>query len=167
MTPLKTPAPQPKAPVPPLKNVVTATTAALAGLLLLAGITTATGLALFALPFAASAGIVALAPGVPFAQPRSIVLGHLTATALALVIVAVAGPSVWAAAVAAALSTAPMMLLRAPHPPAAATAALVGLTAPEPLYLLNPVLLASVVVIAGGVVLGKVLPGHAYPSTWR
>ncbi|MBB5076132.1 HPP family protein [Nonomuraea endophytica] len=153
--------------MPPLKNVVSATTAALAGLLLLAGITSATGLALFALPFAATAGIVALAPAAPFAQPRSIVLGHVSATTLALLITSVAAPSVWTAAVAAALSTAPMMLLKAPHPPAAATAALVGLTAPEPLYLLNPVILASAVVIAGGVVLGKLLPGHSYPTSWK
>ncbi|MFI6299427.1 HPP family protein [Nonomuraea sp. NPDC050790] len=151
----------------PLKSVATATAAALAGLLLLAAVTSATGLALFALPFAATAGIVALAPAAPFAQPRSIILGHLSATVLALAITAVAGPSVWTAAVAAALSTAPMMLLRAAHPPAGATAALVGLTAPEPMYLVNPVVLASVTVIVGGVLLGRLLPGHDYPASWR
>lgn len=124
-------------------------------------------MALFALPFAATAGIVALAPAAPFAQPRSILLGHLSATALALVLTALAGPSLWTAVVAAALATAPMMLLRAPHPPAGATAALIGLTAPDPVYLLDPVVVASVVVIAGGVVLGKVLPGHEYPAYWR
>jgi CBS-domain-containing membrane protein len=62
---------------------------------------------------------------------------------------------------------APMLLLRVSHPPAGATAALIGLTAPEPLYLLNPVLLASAVVIGVGVVLGRVLPGHEYPVSWR
>ncbi|MGW4469983.1 HPP family protein [Nonomuraea sp. NPDC004354] len=150
-----------------LKSVLTATLAALAGLLLLAAVTSFTGLALFALPFAATAGIVALAPSAPFAQPRSIVLGHVSATVVALALTALAGPSVWTAAVAAALSTAPMMLLRAPHPPAGATAALVGLTAPAPLFLLSPVVTASAVVIAGGVVLGRILPGHRYPASWR
>ncbi|MDA0636797.1 HPP family protein [Nonomuraea sp. MCN248] len=60
-----------------------------------------------------------------------------------------------------------MLLLRAPHPPAAATAALIGLTAPDPVYLLNPVLTASALVIAGGVALGRVLPGRRCPAYWR
>ncbi|MFI6483381.1 HPP family protein [Nonomuraea sp. NPDC050663] len=151
-----------------VRAVAATTGAALAGLLLLAAITATTGLELFALPFAASAAIVAVAPQAPFAQPRSILVGQLSATALALVITAVMGPSVWAAAVAAGLSIAPMMLARAPHPPAAATAALIGLTDPDPLFILNPVLPASVVVIAGGVVLGKVMRGaHRYPASWR
>lgn len=151
----------------PMPVVLKATLAALVGLLLLAGVTSLTGLALFALPFAATAGLVAAAPTAPFAQPRSILLGHASAAALALAITALVGPSLWTAAVAAALSTAPMLLLRAPHPPAGATAALIGLTAPAPIYLLSPVLTASAVVIAGGVVLGRVLPGHRYPTYWR
>ncbi|TMR94967.1 HPP family protein [Nonomuraea basaltis] len=155
------------APRTPLKEVLLATVAALAGLLSLAAVAGLTGLALFALPFVASAGLVALAPGAPFAQPRSILLGHISATAVALALTSMTGPSVWAAAVAAALSTAPMLLLRAPHPPAAATAAVIGLTAPPPLYLVTPVLVASVVVIAGGVLLGRLLPSRRYPLYWR
>ncbi|GAA2297112.1 hypothetical protein GCM10010149_52020 [Nonomuraea roseoviolacea subsp. roseoviolacea] len=150
----------------PLPNVVKATGAALAALLVLAGVTGLSGLALFALPFVASAAIVALVPAAPFAQPRSIVLGHVSATVVALAVTAVAGPSIWAAAVAAALTTAPMLLLRAPHPPAAATAALIGLTAPAPWYLLTPVVTASAIVIASGVLLGRLLPGHRYPAYW-
>ncbi|NUW32702.1 HPP family protein [Nonomuraea sp. SMC257] len=150
----------------PLSNVVKATGAALAALLVLAGVTSLSGLALFALPFVASAAIVALVPAAPFAQPRSIVLGHVAATVVALAVTGVAGPSIWAAAVAAALTTAPMMLLRAPHPPAAATAALIGLTAPAPWYLLTPVAAAGAIVIASGVLLGRLLPGHRYPAYW-
>ncbi|MGW4405249.1 HPP family protein [Nonomuraea sp. NPDC004702] len=149
------------------RAVALATAAALAGLSLLALLAGLTGMELFALPFAATAGIVALAPAAPFAQPRSILLGHLSATALALALTALTGPSVWTAVAAAALSTAPMLLLRAPHLPAGATAALIGLTAPDPVYLLDPVLVASVVVIAAGVALGRALPGHRYPAYWR
>lgn len=147
--------------------VVGATAAALAGLLVLAAITASTELDLFALPFAASAAIVALAPGAPFAQPRSILVGQGTASLLAMAITAVTGPSVWVAAVAAGLATVPMLLLKAPHPPAAATAALIGLTDPDPVYLLNPVLTASIVVVLTGVALGKALKGRTYPAYWR
>lgn len=155
-----------RAAVHPVKDAALATVAALAALMLLAVAGTIDP-GLFALPFVASAGIVALAPAAPFAQPRSIVLGHASAALLALIATALAGPSVWTASVAAALSIGPMLLLRAPHPPAAATAALIGLTAPDPIYLLNPVLIASVLVIAGGAALGKVLPGRKYPAYWR
>ncbi|GAA2800891.1 MULTISPECIES: HPP family protein [Nonomuraea] len=160
--------PPPAAPArPPATAILVTTTATLAGLLLLAAVTSATSLPLFALPFAASAAIVAVAPAAPFAQPRSILLGHLSAAVLALAITALTGPSIWAAVVAAGLATAPMLLLRAPHPPATATAALAGLTDPGPLFVLNPVLAASVVVVLGGVVLGRALPGHRYPTYWR
>lgn len=155
-----------RAAVHPVKDAALATVAALAALMLLAVAGTIDP-GLFALPFVASAGIVALAPAAPFAQPRSIVLGHASAALLALIATALAGPSVWTASVAAALSIGPMLLLRAPHPPAAATAALIGLTAPDPIYLLNPVLIASALVIAGGAALGKVLPGRKYPAYWR
>ncbi|WP_018350643.1 HPP family protein [Longispora albida] len=158
---MATPPPRPKA-----GPLLLTAAAALAGLLLLAGIAQLTGLALFALPFAATAGIVATAPSAPFAQPRSILLGHLTATVLALAVVAVAGPSVWAAALAAGLSVVPMMWLRAPHPPAGATAALIALTGPAPEYLVSSVLPASLVIIGGGFLIGRLLPGHRYPAYW-
>ncbi|WP_067812563.1 HPP family protein [Actinomadura kijaniata] len=161
----------PEAPRPPARPALPlalwTTLAATAGLLLLAGVGAATGTPLFALPFAASAAIVAVAPGAPFAQPRSILLGHLAAGALALALTAAAGPSVWTAAVAAGLATAPMLLLRAPHPPATATAAFIGMTAPDPWFLVSPVLIAGVLVVAGGVALGRLLPGRRYPTYWR
>lgn len=153
-------------PRPPMAQIALRTLAALLGLLLLAAVTRATGLWLFALPFAATAGIIAVAPQAPFSQPRSILLGQLSGALTGLAVTAVTGPSIWAAAVAAALSTAPMLILRAPHPPAGATAAFVGLTAPGWLFLLNPVLVASVLLIAGGWAVGRLLPGHRYPAYW-
>ncbi|MDI2129888.1 HPP family protein [Yinghuangia seranimata] len=152
---------------PTLTAVLITTGATVAALLLLALAASASHLRLFALPFAASAAIVAVAPAVPFAQPRSIVLGHLSAALVALAATAVAGPSLWTAAVAAGLATAPMLLLRAPHPPATATAALIGLSAPNISYLLNPILPASLIVIGAGLLLGRVLPGRKYPVYWR
>ncbi|MDI2128492.1 HPP family protein [Yinghuangia seranimata] len=151
---------------PAVTVVLASTGATVAALLLLAAVSSATHLHLFALPFAASAAIVAFAPHVPFAQPRAIVGGHVSASLVALLVTWIAGPSVWTAAVAAGLATAPMLLLRAPHPPATATAALIGLSHPHVSYLLNPVLPAALLVIAGGFVLGRILPDHRYPSSW-
>lgn len=154
------------APRPPMTHVALRTISALIGLLLLAAVTQASGLWLFALPFAATAGIIAVAPTAPFAQPRSIVLGQLSGALTGFATTAVLGPSIWTAAIAAALSTAPMLILRAPHPPAGATAAFVGLTAPGWFFLVNPVLIASVLLVLVGWVIGKLLPGHKYPTYW-
>ena len=153
-------------PRPPLRQVAVRTAAALIGLLLLAGAAGLSGLALFALPFAATAGIIAVAPASPFAQPRSVLAGHLSAAVVGLTVTALLGASLWSSAIAAGLSTVPMLLLRAPHPPAGATAAFIGLTAPGWLFLLDPVLIASVLVIAGGYAVGRLLPGHRYPAYW-
>ncbi|WP_158297201.1 HPP family protein [Zhihengliuella sp. ISTPL4] len=143
------------------------TAATTASLLVLAGVATLTGLPLFALPFAASAAIVALAPASPLAQPRNVVLGHVVGAAVALGAATILGPSVWTAAIAAGLSTAPMLLLKVPHPPATATVALVGLTAPDPLFLVSPVLVAAAVVVATGIVLGRLIPARRYPVSTR
>lgn len=152
-------------PRPSAADLAATTVAALIALTLLAA-ASAAGWGLFVLPFAASAAVVAMAPATPLAQPRSIVAGHLSAAVVALALTAVTGPSVWAGAIAAGLAVAPVLHLRAPHPPAVATAALVGLTGPDPLFLLIPVLAASAVVIAVGVLAGLALPGRRYPSYW-
>lgn len=147
-------------------RVVVPTAAGLAGLLALAGLEAATGAAMFALPWVAAMGIIALAPQAPFVQPRAMLLGQLSAGIVGLATVAVLGPSIWAAAIAAGLTTAPMLLLKAPHPPATATAALIGATGPSVMFLVDPILLASAATVLVGWVIGKVVPAHRYPSKW-
>ncbi|WP_153541070.1 HPP family protein [Actinomadura macrotermitis] len=154
-------------PRPAAHAVLFTTLGTLGGLLLLAAITTVTGLPMFVLPFVASLAIISVAPAVPFSQPRSVLLGHLSAALPAFAVVAALGPSVWSAVLAAGLATAPMMLLRAPHPPANATAALIGLTGPAPLFLADALLPAVLVVIAAGLLMGRALPGRSYPAYWR
>lgn len=142
------------------------TIAGLAGLLALAALQSTTGAALFALPWVAAMGIIAIAPQAPFVQPRAMLLGQVSAGIVALAAVAVLGPSIWTAAIAAGLATAPMMLLKAPHPPATATAAVIGATGPSVWFLLDPILLASAATVLVGWALGRVLPAHRYPSKW-
>jgi CBS-domain-containing membrane protein len=160
---------------PPLKtqtttaswtNVVVPTIAGLVGLLALAALQATTGTAVFALPWVAAVGIIAIAPKAPFAQPRAMLLGQLSAGVVGLAAVAVLGPSIWTAAIAAGLTTAPMLLLKAPHPPATATAALIGATGPSVWFLLDPILLASAATVLVGWALGRVLPAHRYPTQW-
>jgi CBS-domain-containing membrane protein len=141
--------------------------AGLAGLLALAALQQTTGAALFALPWVAAVGIIAVAPQAPFAQPRNMFIGQISAGVVGLAVVAaMGGPSIWAAAVAAGLATAPMVALKAPHPPATATAAVIGATGPSWLFLVDPILLASAATVLVGWLIGRVLPGHKYPARW-
>lgn len=149
-----------------VQQVAVPTLAGLLGLLALAGLEAATGAALFALPWVAAVGIIAVAPQAPFAQPRNMLIGQVSAGVVGLAAVAVMGPSIWTAAVAAGLATAPMLALKAPHPPATATAALIGATGPSLWFLVDPILLASAATVLVGWLIGKALPGHRYPARW-
>lgn len=158
--------PRTETPRPAWVRIAVPTLAGLLGLLALAGLEAATGAALFALPWVAAVGIIALAPQAPFAQPRNILIGQVSAGLVALLVVAVMGPSIWAAAVAAGLATAPMIAFKAPHPPATATAAVIGATGPSWLFMVDPILLASAATILVGWLIGRALPGHRYPTRW-
>ncbi|MFE5766711.1 HPP family protein, partial [Streptomyces sp. NPDC056492] len=83
-------------------------------------------------PLAASAALVHSAPALPLAQPRSVVVGHLLATAVGYLALTVAGSSAWVAAVAAGVTLALLMAARTPHSPACATAVVIVLQSPAP-----------------------------------
>jgi CBS-domain-containing membrane protein len=121
----------------------------------------------FTIPFIATAAVVAMAPVAPLARPKAIVISYPAATIPALVITFSFGPSMYTATAAVALSIVIMLLLRAPHVPAAAAAALIGLTDPGVGYLLEPLVPALVVVIITPLLGGRFLPAFNYPASWR
>jgi len=125
------------------------------------------GLDVFAIPFVASAGAVALAPAAPLVRPRAIALGYFVAALVSLAITTATGPSMYAAALAAAISIMLMALLKAPHVPAVAAAAVIGLNNPGIGYLLDPLLPAVASVIITALVIGRLLPKFNYPLSWR
>ncbi|MGW5671538.1 HPP family protein, partial [Micromonospora sp. NPDC003776] len=139
----------------------------LATMALLAAAERLTGRDVFALPFVASAAVLAMAPRAPLARPAALLLSYPTCTVLAVAVTTVIGSSAWAATAAAVPSVVLMLLLRAPHAPAAVAAALIGLTGPGPAYLLDTVLPAVAVVLAAALIGGRLLPWYDYPPTWR
>ncbi|MEW1638402.1 HPP family protein [Streptomyces sp. NPDC093801] len=118
-------------------------------------------------PLAASAALVHSAPTLPLAQPRGVIVGHLMGVACGYAVLAAAGSSAWAAAVAAGLTLAVLTLARTPHSPAVATAVITVLQTPEPARFV-PLLFGSTVLL--------VLTGYAgsrvrrtaprYPAYW-
>ncbi|XIE80704.1 HPP family protein [Streptomyces sp. SBR177] len=117
-------------------------------------------------PLAATAMIVCSTPALPPAQPRNVVLGQLGSGALGLVAVALLGHSLWVAAVAAGLSVGLMLVLRAVHAPAAATAVLAVLQDPQPLRFLLLLGIGSVLLVLIGLVAAKAGVIAKYPSYW-
>ncbi|MFD4182775.1 HPP family protein [Rhodococcus sp. NPDC058514] len=123
----------------------------------------ALGWTVFGLPYLASAAVIAMAPTAPLARPGAIVRAYPAAAVAALLITAVAGPSQAAAAVSVVSAVVVMVLLRAPHVPAALCAGVIGLTDPGFGYLVGTLVPAVAIVIAVGSVAGRIVPGFEYP----
>ena len=126
-----------------------------------------TGLDVFALPFVASAAVLAMAPRAPLARPASMLLAYASAAPIGVAVTAAAGPSEWTATAGAVASVVTMLLLKAPHAPAAVCAAFVGLTGPDVSYPLHTVLPATLIVLGAALLAGRLVPAYAYPPTWR
>ncbi|MER5626352.1 HPP family protein [Streptosporangium sp. NPDC002544] len=117
-------------------------------------------------PLVASAALVFGAPTLPLAQPRSVIGGQLLAALTGFAVLAVAGSSVWAAAVAGGLALGVTALTRTPHSPAAATATVV-VAQQQPLVPFLPILVAAtVVLVLVGMLIGRSGVTPRYPTYW-
>ncbi|MFD3516141.1 HPP family protein [Streptomyces sp. NPDC058657] len=135
---------------------------ALFSVLVLAVTQGAAGLQVFAIPFIATAAVLALAPAAPLARPRAVLLAYPAAVAVSLPVTALLGPSTYTAALAVGLSVLVMALLRAPHVPAVPAAAAIGLQDPGAVYLLDPLLPGLVLVLGCALLAGWLLPAYGY-----
>ncbi|MFI8517053.1 HPP family protein [Streptomyces sp. NPDC085481] len=154
------------APARPRPRVLLASTAvSVTALLLLVAVGYALHEPLLIPPLAASMALVAGAPDLPLAQPRSIVGGQLLSALTGFAVLAVTGPGLWGAAVAGGLALGVMSAARTPHSPAAATAVIVTLQNPPFWTFLALLALASLLLVATGLA-GARLSGRRYPAYW-
>ncbi|MFI7578218.1 HPP family protein [Micromonospora sp. NPDC049497] len=126
-----------------------------------------TGLDVFALPFVASAAVLAMAPRAPLARPAAMLVSYPACAIIAAGVTAAMGPSVATASVSATASVVAMLLLAAPHAPAAVCAAFIGLTGPGLGYPVHTVLPAVLIVLGTALFAGRLLTRYDYPSAWR
>ncbi|MFC9700380.1 HPP family protein [Streptomyces sp. NPDC056943] len=165
-SPAAPPRPRPGPPPRPRPRVLlVGTGAAVTALLLLVSVGTVLHQPLLIPPLAASMALVAGAPDLPLSQPRSVVGGQLLSALTGFAVLAVAGPGLWGAAVAGGLALGVMMCARTPHSPAAATAVIVALQAPPFWSFLGLLALASLLLVAVGLV-GARAAGRTYPAYW-
>ncbi len=116
-------------------------------------------------PLAASMALIAGAPALPLAQPRSVVGGQFASAATGLLLGAALGHGLWVAALAGGVALGVMLLLRVSHSPAAATAVLVVLQAPAPAKFLLLLAVGTALLVGVGT-LGARLARKPYPVYW-
>ncbi|MBU6373517.1 MAG: HPP family protein [Alphaproteobacteria bacterium] len=120
-------------------------------------------LALLIPPFGASCALLFAAPGSPLAQPSAVIGGHLVSTLSALLLRAALPDVWWAAALAVAVAVALMMALRVLHPPGAADPLVVFALDPGFGFLLAPVLVGAVGLVAMAALYHRAT-GTTYPT---
>lgn len=117
--------------------------------------------------FGASALLIFALPEAPLSQPRSVVLGHLSASLIALGCLALFGSHWWAVGVATGLAVGFMMLTHTVHPPAGSNAIIVFLAKPSWGLLVSSTLGGTLMLIAIAVVYHRTTRRHTYPLYWH
>lgn len=120
----------------------------------------------------ASAVLVYGAVKSPFAQPRSLVGGHIISGVVGVACFQLFGGTLWlAAALAVSLAAAAMLLTRTVHPPGGATA-LIAVIGGEKVHALGflypfvPAGLGAVLLLAVALVVNNLSPHRKYPEYW-
>ncbi|WP_374764844.1 HPP family protein [Yunchengibacter salinarum] len=121
-----------------------------------------TGTPLLMAPFGASCVLLFSVPASPLSQPANVVGGHVVATLIGFALHALMPDVWWAAALAVGIAVGVMAALRLTHPPAGADPLVVFASSPDLTYLLFPVLIGSVMLVATATVFHR-LTGTRYP----
>jgi CBS-domain-containing membrane protein len=117
--------------------------------------------------FGSSAVLLFTFPEHHFSQPRSLVGGHFLCSAIGLLALALFGPTWWALALAVAVGTAVMMLMRCMHPPAGSNSIIIFIgTIQDWHFLFFPTLCGTLAMVAVAVLYHRAC-GRTYPLYWH
>ena len=104
-------------------------------------------------------------PDSPFAQPKNIFFGHLLTSLVGIIfVVFISLPLFLTLPLAVGLGVALMILLNVPHPPAGGNPIIVILGSVSFEYLLNPIMVGSIVIIVFGIILNRLILKRKYPK---
>lgn len=148
-------------------QIVLATVGAIIAVSLLSLISMTTQSLMLLGSFGASALLLFVLPDAPLSQPRSVVGGHVLASVVAFICLAIFGPQWWAVGVATGLGVGLMMLTRTVHPPAGSNAIIVFLAKPSGLFLVSSTLAGALMLVLIAVFYHRTTGGCRYPRYWR
>ncbi len=118
------------------------------------------------IPFATSIVLVMGSPEAKPAQPRALVGGHLLSAAVGLVMVTIAGPQPWAAAVAVGIAMVVMHMTDTFHPPAGINPLLIVINDRSWSFLLVPVGAGVVILVGFAYLWHNVTRRGSWPERW-
>lgn len=156
-------------PRPNLVQVARGLVGGFLGILVLIMLGKGTGLPWLMAPFGASCVILFAASASPLAQPRNVIGGHLLTSAVGIGALYALGTSPLAMASAVGGSIALMQLFRVVHPPAGANPIVILLAGKSVIglgYLVTPVLVGSVALVAVAAVVNNIGAGAGWPVYW-
>jgi CBS-domain-containing membrane protein len=119
-----------------------------------------------AIPFATSIVVVLGSPEVEAAQPRALIGGHLVASLVGLIMVKLAGPEPWVAALAVGLAMAAMHASRTFHPPAGIDPLLIVVNNMSWSFLLVPVAIGALSLAMFAFVWHLLVRRFNWPTRW-
>ncbi len=135
-------------PAVPMQVAVIAGLGGALGIAVLGALTSLTTLALIMAPFGASCVLLFSVAGSPLSQPANVIGGHVVSALVGLVMMWILPEAWWAVALAVGLAIAVMAALRVTHPPAGANPLVIFAITPGPLFVVFPVLLGAVILVA-------------------
>lgn len=103
-------------------------------------------------PFGASAVLVFGVPDSPLAQPKNVILGHLLTAFVGIVFTQYIGVNPMTMAIATGLGITGMLSTNTTHPPAGANPMLIMMAGQGWSFLITPVLVGSMAIVAVGMV---------------
>jgi CBS-domain-containing membrane protein len=120
---------------------------------------------LAAIPFATSIVLVIGSPDAIPAQPKALIGGHLIATLVGFIVLALTGPHAWAAAAAVGLAVVAMIVSDTFHPPAGINPLLVVTLNLPWSFMVMPVLVGALLLALFAFVWHRFVGRTAWPRT--
>ena len=107
-------------------------------------------------------------PESPFAQPKNVFFGHfITSLVGVLILYLLPVDQFLQIAIAVGLGIFLMILLGVTHPPAGGNPIVIILGAVSFDFLLNPIILGSIIIIVYAIILNRYILRKSYPSSWK
>jgi CBS-domain-containing membrane protein len=118
------------------------------------------------IPFATSIVLVIGSPEADAAQPRALIGGHIVSTLVGLLVLKLAGPHGWAAAMAVGLAVLAMYVTGTFHPPAGINPLLVVANNLPWTFLIAPVLAGALLLTAFALIWHRWVAQRSWPREW-